>query len=226
MVYLLYTWNEWMYIYRERGTSYSGAQCLNAYHPQNISPKCSKTVSLFLWFNPLGILSFVYVCCICAWCKFCYIISVLFFGDYNEEVLFFGPLPWIYSLNWQHQYCKNNITNPNIKTLFVDHSCGQPNSGRAPSPGNNALLASISRAGGLAALNGVSRFIWPGVHSCFTLRHLSLMKFYACVRSLCNKHPHKFQLPLLVGCQLQSLWPILQDLLDSVLQQIQVISIF
>lgn len=28
------------------------------------------------------------------------------------------------SLNWQHQFCKNPFPNPEIKTLFVDHSCG------------------------------------------------------------------------------------------------------
>ncbi|KAJ0488149.1 putative transcription factor WD40-like family [Helianthus annuus] len=45
------------------------------------------------------------------------------------------------SLNWQHQLCKNPKPNPDIKTLFVDHSCGQsqPNGARAPSPVNNPL---------------------------------------------------------------------------------------
>ncbi|KAM7254034.1 hypothetical protein ACFE04_031716 [Oxalis oulophora] len=44
------------------------------------------------------------------------------------------------SLNWQHQLCKNPRPNPDIKTLFVDHSCGQANGARAPSPANNPLL--------------------------------------------------------------------------------------
>jgi len=52
------------------------------------------------------------------------------------------------SLNWQHQLCKNPRPNPDIKTLFVDHSCGQPNGARAPSPANNPLLGSIPKPGG------------------------------------------------------------------------------
>ncbi|GER44102.1 transducin family protein / WD-40 repeat family protein [Striga asiatica] len=44
------------------------------------------------------------------------------------------------SLNWQHQLCKNPRSNPDIKTLFVDHSCGQQNGARAPSPANNNPL--------------------------------------------------------------------------------------
>ncbi|XP_038984116.1 protein TPR3-like isoform X2 [Phoenix dactylifera] len=38
------------------------------------------------------------------------------------------------SLNWQHQLCKNPRPNPDIKTLFFDHSCSQPNGARVPSP--------------------------------------------------------------------------------------------
>jgi WD40 repeat protein len=51
------------------------------------------------------------------------------------------------SLNWQHQLCKNPRPNPDIKTLFVDHLCGQPNGARAPSPANNPLLGSLPKAG-------------------------------------------------------------------------------
>ncbi|KAH6755196.1 Transducin family protein / WD-40 repeat family protein [Perilla frutescens var. hirtella] len=47
------------------------------------------------------------------------------------------------SLNWQHQLCKSPKPNPDIKTLFVDHSCGQPNGARAPSPSNNPLLGGV-----------------------------------------------------------------------------------
>uniref|UniRef100_A0A1D1XQS9 Topless-related protein 2 n=1 Tax=Anthurium amnicola TaxID=1678845 RepID=A0A1D1XQS9_9ARAE len=36
------------------------------------------------------------------------------------------------SLNWQHQLCKNPRPNPDIKTLFMDHSCVPPNGARAP----------------------------------------------------------------------------------------------
>ncbi|WRX20288.1 WD40 repeat - like 10 [Theobroma cacao] len=38
------------------------------------------------------------------------------------------------SLNWQHQLCKNPRPNPDIKTLFTDHSCSPPNGARAPTP--------------------------------------------------------------------------------------------
>ncbi|KAF3510527.1 hypothetical protein F2Q69_00000344 [Brassica cretica] len=30
------------------------------------------------------------------------------------------------SLNWQHHLCKNAMPNPDIETLFVDHTCDQP----------------------------------------------------------------------------------------------------
>lgn len=63
------------------------------------------------------------------------------------------------SLNWQHQLCKNPRPNPDIKTLFVDHSCGQPNGARAPSPVTNPLLGSIPKVGGFPPLgaHGVSQ---------------------------------------------------------------------
>ncbi|KAE8686715.1 Topless-related protein 2 [Hibiscus syriacus] len=38
------------------------------------------------------------------------------------------------SLNWQHQLCKNPRSNPDIKTLFTDHSCSPLNGARAPTP--------------------------------------------------------------------------------------------
>ncbi|KAE8723627.1 Topless-related protein 4 [Hibiscus syriacus] len=61
-------------------------------------------------------------------------------------------------LNWQHQLCKNPRSNPDIKTLFVDHSCGQPNGARAPSPANNPLLGSLSKAGGFPPLGAHGPF--------------------------------------------------------------------
>eukprot|EP00252_Welwitschia_mirabilis_P014885 TRINITY_DN3294_c0_g1_i12.p1 TRINITY_DN3294_c0_g1~~TRINITY_DN3294_c0_g1_i12.p1 ORF type:complete len:1122 (-),score=243.87 TRINITY_DN3294_c0_g1_i12:562-3927(-) len=45
------------------------------------------------------------------------------------------------SLNWQHQLCKNPRPNPEIKTLFVDHNCGQQNGARPPQPANNFMGA-------------------------------------------------------------------------------------
>ncbi|KAI4378064.1 hypothetical protein MLD38_015602 [Melastoma candidum] len=40
------------------------------------------------------------------------------------------------SLNWQHQLCKNPRSNPDIKTLFTDHTCSPSNGPVAPTPVN------------------------------------------------------------------------------------------
>ncbi|XP_041017427.1 topless-related protein 3-like isoform X1 [Juglans microcarpa x Juglans regia] len=45
------------------------------------------------------------------------------------------------SLNWQHQLCKNPRPNPDIKTLFTDHSCSPPNGPLAPTPVNLPVAA-------------------------------------------------------------------------------------
>ncbi|XVF86383.1 hypothetical protein PTKIN_Ptkin18bG0035300 [Pterospermum kingtungense] len=52
----------------------------------------------------------------------------------------------------------NQRPNPDIKTLFVDHSCGQPNGARAPSPANNPLLGSLPKAGGFPPLGAHGPF--------------------------------------------------------------------
>ncbi|KAI5446943.1 Protein tpr3, variant 2, partial [Lathyrus oleraceus] len=62
------------------------------------------------------------------------------------------------SLNWQHQLCKNPRPNPDIKTLFVDHTCGQPNGARAPSPANMPLLGSLPKVGGFPPLGAHGPF--------------------------------------------------------------------
>ncbi|XP_057872260.2 protein TOPLESS-RELATED PROTEIN 2 isoform X1 [Cryptomeria japonica] len=49
------------------------------------------------------------------------------------------------SLNWQHQLCKNPRPNPDIKTLFVDHTCAPPNGARAPTPSNNPLVGALPK---------------------------------------------------------------------------------
>uniref|UniRef100_M4D0D2 CTLH domain-containing protein n=1 Tax=Brassica campestris TaxID=3711 RepID=M4D0D2_BRACM len=43
------------------------------------------------------------------------------------------------SLNWQHQLCKNPRPNPDIKTLFTDHTCAVPNGPLAPSQLNQPI---------------------------------------------------------------------------------------
>ncbi|XP_027351654.1 topless-related protein 3-like isoform X2 [Abrus precatorius] len=45
------------------------------------------------------------------------------------------------SLNWQHQLCKNPRANPDIKTLFTDHTCAPPNGPLAPTPVNLPVAA-------------------------------------------------------------------------------------
>ncbi|KAJ6759004.1 TOPLESS-RELATED PROTEIN 1-RELATED [Salix koriyanagi] len=62
------------------------------------------------------------------------------------------------SLNWQHQLCKNPRPNPDIKTLFVDHSCGQPNGARAPSPVTSSLMGGVHKSGGFAPITSHGPF--------------------------------------------------------------------
>ncbi|KAL7259747.1 hypothetical protein ACSBR1_005592 [Camellia fascicularis] len=64
------------------------------------------------------------------------------------------------SLNWQHQLCKNPKPNPDIKTLFVDHSCGQsqPNGAHAPLPVTNPLMGPVPKAGGFPPLGAHGPF--------------------------------------------------------------------
>ncbi|XP_044499773.1 topless-related protein 3-like isoform X1 [Mangifera indica] len=45
------------------------------------------------------------------------------------------------SLNWQHQLCKNPRPNPDIKTLFTDHTCMPPGGPLAPTPVNLPVAA-------------------------------------------------------------------------------------
>ncbi|KAJ4720991.1 Protein TOPLESS-like protein [Melia azedarach] len=51
------------------------------------------------------------------------------------------------SLNWQHQLCKNPRPNPDIKTLFTDHSCTPTTNGARPAPTNSPLVGPIPKAG-------------------------------------------------------------------------------
>ncbi|CAN8269267.1 unnamed protein product [Cochlearia groenlandica] len=62
------------------------------------------------------------------------------------------------SLNWQHQLCKNPRPNPDIKSLFVDHTCGHPNGTRVPSPATNHLMGSVPKVGGFPPLGAHGPF--------------------------------------------------------------------
>ncbi|XP_072968974.1 protein TOPLESS-RELATED PROTEIN 2-like [Typha angustifolia] len=65
------------------------------------------------------------------------------------------------SLNWQHQLCKNPRPNPDIKTLFTDHSCAAPgpaNGARAPPPANGPLVGPIPKSGGFPPIGAHSPF--------------------------------------------------------------------
>lgn len=64
------------------------------------------------------------------------------------------------SLNWQHQLCKNPRPNPDIKTLFVDHSCGPQNGARAPPAASNSLVGGLPKQGAFPPLaHGVSHLV-------------------------------------------------------------------
>lgn len=65
----------------------------------------------------------------------------------------------IFSLNWQHQLCKNPRPNPDIKTLFTDHTCASNNGARAPPPTNSPLAGPVPKAGVFPPLgaHGVSQ---------------------------------------------------------------------
>ncbi|CAL9073806.1 unnamed protein product [Musa hybrid cultivar] len=63
------------------------------------------------------------------------------------------------SLNWQHQLCKNPRPNPDIKTLFTDHSCAaSANGARAPPPTNGPLVGAIPKSGGFPPMGAHSPF--------------------------------------------------------------------
>lgn len=70
---------------------------------------------------------------------------------FNFHIFKFG----VCSLNWQHQLCKNPKPNPDIRTLFVDHTCGQSSGGpRVASPVTNPLLAPVPKVGAFTSIGG------------------------------------------------------------------------
>ncbi|XP_047970386.1 protein TOPLESS-RELATED PROTEIN 2-like isoform X1 [Salvia hispanica] len=62
------------------------------------------------------------------------------------------------SLNWQHQLCKNPRPNPDIKTLFTDHSCASSNGTRGPPTNNVPLAGSVPKPGLFHPLGGHGPF--------------------------------------------------------------------
>ncbi|KAL5783841.1 hypothetical protein ACOSP7_008870 [Xanthoceras sorbifolium] len=61
------------------------------------------------------------------------------------------------SLNWQHQLCKNPRPNPDIKTLFTDHSCTPTNGPLAPTP-VNLPVAAVAKPASYTSLGGHNPF--------------------------------------------------------------------
>ncbi|KAK1303545.1 Topless-related protein 1 [Acorus calamus] len=90
------------------------------------------------------------------------------FSSFNEELFKeitqlltlenFRQNEQLSNLNWQHQLCKNPRPNPDIKTLFTDHSCAPSNGPRVPPQSNSPLVGSIPKPGGFPSI---------GVHSPF-----------------------------------------------------------
>ncbi|KAM1774426.1 hypothetical protein ACFX1R_045819 [Malus domestica] len=53
------------------------------------------------------------------------------------------------SLNWQHSLCPNPRQNPDISTLFVDHSCKNSNDSFAQLTANSQLMGSVPKVVGI-----------------------------------------------------------------------------
>lgn len=62
------------------------------------------------------------------------------------------------SLNWQHQLCKNPRPNPDIKTLFSDHSCAAANGALAPSSVAHPPSAAVQKPIAYTSLGAHSPF--------------------------------------------------------------------
>lgn len=93
-------------------------------------------------FHTIDISSFFFV-----FSFFFFLVSQSFMNNLIDWVLFLIHV-CAYSLNWQHQLCKNPRPNPDIKTLFTDHSCAPTNGARTPPSANSPLVGPIPKAGG------------------------------------------------------------------------------
>ncbi|WOL13548.1 protein TPR3 isoform X2 [Canna indica] len=63
------------------------------------------------------------------------------------------------SLNWQHSLCNNSRISPDIKSLFVDHSCHQSNSSQLPSHG--PIMKSTPKTGSFLPLGTHGQAVAP-----------------------------------------------------------------
>lgn len=109
------------------------------------------------------------------------------------------------SLNWQHQLCKNPRPNPDIKTLFTDHSCAVPaNGARGPPPTNGPLVGPIPKSGAFPPLAAHS--VSKELVTFLSIFDLLLPLFNWCcptfLFSLFNQLSRPLQLPLQVGWQI------------------------
>ena len=104
------------------------------------------------------------------------------------------------SLNWQHQLCKNPRPNPDIKTLFTDHSCAAPTNGaRAPPPANGPLVGPIPKTAGFPPMGAHAVRITAIVELTF-ISSYHLPYSQSCSRF--NLWFHHLQMQLLVGWQI------------------------
>ncbi|KAF1867505.1 hypothetical protein Lal_00049934 [Lupinus albus] len=56
------------------------------------------------------------------------------------------------SLNWQHQLCKNPRSNPDIKSLFTDHTCSSPTNGAHASTPVTPPITAVAKPSSYAPL--------------------------------------------------------------------------
>ncbi|KAL7603546.1 hypothetical protein Lser_V15G17708 [Lactuca serriola] len=78
------------------------------------------------------------------------------------------------SLNWQHQLCKNPKSNPEIKTLFVDHVCGQQtNVAQASTHVTSEIVNSMLRTSGFQTplKQEAAPFVGQGIVNTSSLTH-------------------------------------------------------
>lgn len=110
------------------------------------------------------------------------------------------------SLNWQHQLCKNPRPNPDIKTLFTDHSCAAPTNGaRAPPPANGPLVGPIPKSAAFPPMGAHAvRIRLLPVNSAFYFTLICYSSFNLDSCSHFNLWCHHLQMQLRVGWQMRT----------------------